>query len=336
MRGGDLGGGVRPAHRDLGRDEQLLGTEVQGPHVDDRSRRRRRRARPLIRADGLRAGGLADEQRVHLDGRATTRDDDQQQADQQRAEAVPAAVAGDAASARRRAARTPGRSARRCPRAGRPAAPAPWPCGRTPPRSARRGCGWTRASRCGTRTTPARSRRAARRSAPTATALDRLGVLPLVHALVDREQAADAEQHDRDDERVDVALRGRSRTGARSSAARAARLPPMSSSTWLPESASEWIDSASIEREPVSRNATNLVDRDAEVRRERRDDRPGAALGAHSAPLQRVRSRRSATCGEVSGSTPPAEREVDGGEVGQRDQVAPAAPAGGRRPRSPR
>ena len=42
-------------------------------------------------------------------------------------------------------------------------------------------------------------------------------------------------------------------------AARLARLPPISSSTWLPESASECTDSASIEDEPDNRNAMNFV-----------------------------------------------------------------------------
>src|SRR5919112_1980412 len=42
-------------------------------------------------------------------------------------------------------------------------------------------------------------------------------------------------------------------------AARAARLPPTSSSTWLPESATEWIASASIEDAPVTRNAMNFA-----------------------------------------------------------------------------
>src|SRR6185369_7762992 len=37
------------------------------------------------------------------------------------------------------------------------------------------------------------------------------------------------------------------------------RLPPNNSRAWLPESATEWIDSASIEDDPVNRNAANLV-----------------------------------------------------------------------------
>src|SRR3954454_11581208 len=42
-------------------------------------------------------------------------------------------------------------------------------------------------------------------------------------------------------------------------ALRCDRLPPTRSSSWLPESATEWIDSASIEDEPVSSQATNFV-----------------------------------------------------------------------------
>jgi hypothetical protein len=42
-------------------------------------------------------------------------------------------------------------------------------------------------------------------------------------------------------------------------AARVARFPPTSSSTWLPESATEWIASASIDEAPVTRKATNLA-----------------------------------------------------------------------------
>ncbi|GAB2916930.1 hypothetical protein GCM10027203_15700 [Nonomuraea fastidiosa] len=38
----------------------------------------------------------------------------------------------------------------------------------------------------------------------------------------------------------------------------AARLPPISSRTWLPESATEWMPSASIDEEPVKNAATNL------------------------------------------------------------------------------
>src|SRR5665647_3361244 len=51
----------------------------------------------------------------------------------------------------------------------------------------------------------------------------------------------------------------RSRPKPNGCAGRAARRPPMSSRAWLAESATECTDSASIELDPVSRNATNLV-----------------------------------------------------------------------------
>jgi hypothetical protein len=74
-----------------------------------------------------------------------------------------------------------------------------------------------------------------------------------VVALVQREQAAHAEQHDRDDERVDVTL------APVTERMFLGRPPPTSSSPWLLESATEWIASASIDDDPVSRKATNFV-----------------------------------------------------------------------------
>src|SRR5690349_15967656 len=47
--------------------------------------------------------------------------------------------------------------------------------------------------------------------------------------------------------------------GCSSVASRFDRLPPISSRAWLPESATEWIDSASMDENPVSRNAMNFV-----------------------------------------------------------------------------
>ena len=90
-------------------------------------------------------------------------------------------------------------------------------------------------------------------------------MLDLVHTLVDREDAADGEQHDGDDERVDEPLPAVSE-GVLVVAARLARLPPISSSTWFPESASECTDSASIEDEPRKQERDELRDRDPEVR----------------------------------------------------------------------
>ena len=80
----------------------------------------------------------------------------------------------------------------------------------------------------------------------------------LVVGLVEGEQAADREQHDRHDERVDVALppvpERMLRIGFRVDL-----FDPSSSSPWLPESAIEWIDSASIDAAPVSSQAMSLV-----------------------------------------------------------------------------
>src|SRR3954451_18339838 len=42
-------------------------------------------------------------------------------------------------------------------------------------------------------------------------------------------------------------------------AVRPARLPPSSNRPWFPESATEWMASASIEEAPVSRNARNFM-----------------------------------------------------------------------------
>ena len=50
----------------------------------------------------------------------------------------------------------------------------------------------------------------------------------------------------------------RSRTGARPWAALRLRLPPRNSRPWLPVSATEWIDSASIDADPVITNAGEL------------------------------------------------------------------------------
>src|SRR3954451_20234631 len=47
--------------------------------------------------------------------------------------------------------------------------------------------------------------------------------------------------------------------GCRGVASRAARLAPISNRTWLPESTTEWIASASIDEERLRAYATNLV-----------------------------------------------------------------------------
>ncbi len=74
---------------------------------------------------------------------------------------------------------------------------------RTAPSTSCRGSCWPRGSPYGRRTTRARSRCRGRER--DLRAGERLGIVDLVPALVEAEQATEAEQHDRDDERVDVA-----------------------------------------------------------------------------------------------------------------------------------
>ena len=81
----------------------------------------------------------------------------------------------------------------------------------------------------------------------------------LLHALVQREQPAGGEQHQRDEEAVDVAVAAVAERVLAASAARRAERPPRSSSPWLPESTTECTPSASIDDEPVIANATNLI-----------------------------------------------------------------------------
>ena len=89
-------------------------------------------------------------------------------------------------------------------------------------------------------------------------ALDLVRVAQLVDALVQGEQAAHAEQHERDDERPEVALRPVAERVLGVGRALAA-LAPSISRAWLPVSASEWPDSASSPAEPVMRKPTNLA-----------------------------------------------------------------------------
>ena len=85
------------------------------------------------------------------------------------------------------------------------------------------------------------------------------GWMQLLDAFEDREQAADAEQHERDDERPEVAQRAVAERMHLVGRAGATASPPSMSRPWLPVSASEWIASASIDAAPVSANATNLL-----------------------------------------------------------------------------
>ena len=91
---GHLGGAVGGRHRDLGRDQQLLGAEVHRPHVDHALHRVVGQQRGLDAGHRLGAGALAEQQALGLD-RQHDRDADEQGTDGQRAEAVPDAVAGE-------------------------------------------------------------------------------------------------------------------------------------------------------------------------------------------------------------------------------------------------
>ncbi len=86
-----------------------------------------------------------------------------------------------------------------------------------------------------------------------------MDLVPLVVGLVEGEQAADAEQHDRHDEAVDVALAAVAEgvLGGRRPCGPCARRA--AGAAGCPESATEWIASASIEDDCVSANARNFV-----------------------------------------------------------------------------
>src|ERR1700755_3058476 len=77
----------------------------------------------------------------------------------------------------------------------------------------------------------------------------------------------------------------------------------MSSNTWLPESATEWIDSASIDEEPVSANAPNFVTAMPRLA-------PSAARIAFVPPSVLMPGR-------PDGSAPVAELEVSASSAGE-------------------
>ena len=140
--------------------------------------------------------------------------------------------------------------------------------------------------------------------------LDRLGRLQLVHALVDREQAAHAEQHQGDDEAPEV---DRLAVAERMVAARAAppSRMPQSRSPWLAQSAYEWIASASIDDEPVKIAPPVL----ASAIRKFAPSANRIDL-SESAPADMARlSSRIQTEGTPKASAPPARRE--GSEAGR-------------------
>ena len=82
-------------------------------------------------------------------------------------------------------------------------------------------------------------------------ALDRLGVLDLVDALVDGEHRPEREQHDRHHEGPEVPLASVAERVLLVGGLASAALPPSRSRPWLPVSAAEWMASDSIDEAPV-------------------------------------------------------------------------------------
>ena len=100
-------------------------------------------------------------------------------------------------------------------------------------------------------------------------ALDLVRVAQLLDALVEGEQAAHREQHEGDDEGPEVALAAVAERMVGVGGLASARLPPSSSSAWLPVSASEWTASASRLGRAGDEEPDELGDGDAEVGEER-------------------------------------------------------------------
>ena len=90
-------------------------------------------------------------------------------------------------------------------------------------------------------------------------ALHLVRVDQLLDALVEREQAAEAEQHERDDERPEVALRSVAERMGGVGLALGRDATRTSAGAWLPVSASECIASASRPAEPVMTKPTSLA-----------------------------------------------------------------------------
>ena len=258
------------------------------------------------------------------------RDHHQQDADGDGADAVPARASPvTTASADADEREAPGRAARRGPRAGRRAARAPWPGGRTAPSD------WPPRTLLDSTTAVRKRERleddrdaAARRSATTRAGRAPPGAWILCHALVQREQATDAEQHDRDDEGVDVALAAVAERVLRRRRPRGPDGRRPAAAPGCPESATEWTDSASIDEEPVTRKATNLVTAMPRLASSAATTAlvPPSALTRRPGPIRRSSARRWER--SASGRRRSQQREVDAGEVADRAQASPSAPAG--------
>ena len=219
-------------------------------------------ADPVLR---LGARGLTEQQALGLE-REHHRDGDEQHPDQGGADDVPDRLLGDAGPDRRRTARTPD-----------PMSAAKSSSSTTGSSGAfARRMNWTqercRGPCCDSWMAVRKEKLSSTIAKPSTTSgthhhwpssspmspVVLMDLVPLVVRLVEGEQTTDAEQHDRDDEAVDVALAAVAE-GVLGVASLRAWRPPSSSSSWLPESATEWIASASIDDDPVSANATNLV-----------------------------------------------------------------------------
>ena len=152
------------------------------------------------------------------------------------------------------------------------------------PAGARPRAGWTRAPRCGTRSPRARWRPAGCRW-PTPGDSSSWGCssfsTPSKMANIEPSANSTIDDH----ERPEVALAAVAERVARRSAPRWARVPPSSSRTWLPVSASECTPSASIDDDRVNDEADELGDGDAEVGQQGGEHRLLAAAGRHGGVL---------------------------------------------------
>ena len=231
--------------------------------------------------DDLGRGGLAHEQARHLDGEQD-RDHHQQHTDREAADRVPAGLVEHARERDADQREAEPDRARRCLRARRPRA---------------------RGSSCGARTggstCPRRSARLSRSAVRSENdssttrdeehgdrdprILELVRIDQLLDALEDREQAADAEQHERDHERPEVAQRAvaeRVHLVGGTARPRAAEHQQA-----LVAGVGERVDRLGEHRRRAGeRERDELAQRDAEVREERGDDRPPRAVVHASAP----------------------------------------------------
>ena len=181
--------------------------------------------------------------------------------------------------------------------------------------------GSTRGSPCGTSSLQPDGHHQDDERDPPPAALDRLRVLELVERLVEGEQTTDGEQHDRDHERPEVALpavpEGVQRRGL------LARATPTKQQQRLVARVGDRVDRLRQHRAgPGQQVRDELRDRDAEVRGQRRDDRPGSALSRHpSSVVGGVLPAEDATTSSVR--SPVDDSDVDG-------LPSPAHSSGGR------